>query len=38
MMYKKETFLIIINVKNSCAAQYFSGNHDAFNVSGFSDD
>ncbi len=26
----QETFLIIINVENSCAAQYFSGNHDAF--------
>ncbi len=26
----QETFLIIINVKISCAAQYFCGNCDAF--------
>ncbi len=26
----QETFLIIINVENSCAAQYICGNRDAF--------
>ncbi len=28
-------FLIIINVENSCAAQYFCGNCDTFKFSGF---
>ncbi len=27
----RETFLIIINVENSCAAQYFWGNHERVN-------
>jgi len=26
----QETFLIIINVENRCAASYFCGNHDTF--------
>jgi len=26
----QETFLLIINVKNSCAASYFSGNYNTF--------
>ncbi len=34
----QETFLIIINVENSRAAQYFSGNHDTFYFSGFFDE
>ncbi len=29
----QETFLIIINVEDSCAAQYFCGNRDAFYIS-----
>ncbi len=29
-IYDQETFLIIINVENSCAASYFCGNRDAF--------
>ncbi len=33
----QEIFLIIINVENSCAAQYFCGNCDAFYFSGFTD-
>ncbi len=33
----QETFLIIINVENSCAAQYFCGNWDTFGFSGFTD-
>ncbi len=34
----QETFLIIINVENSCAAQYFCGNCDTFYFSGFTDE
>ncbi len=33
----QERFLIIINVENSCAAQYFCGNRDTFYFSGFFD-
>jgi len=29
----KVTFIIFINVKNSCAAQYFCRNHDSFHNS-----
>ncbi len=32
------TFLIIINVENSCAAQYFHGFRDAFYFSWFTDE
>ncbi len=31
----QETFLIIINAENSCAAQYFCGNRDIFYFSGY---
>ncbi len=34
----QETFLIIINVENSRTAQYFCGNCDIFNFSGFTDE
>ncbi len=34
----QEIFLIIINVENSCAAQYFCGNCDTFYFSGFTDE
>ncbi len=34
----QETFLIIINVENTCAASYFGGNHDAFYFSRFTDE
>ncbi len=34
----QETFLIIINVENSRAAQYFCGNCDTFNFSAFFDE
>ncbi len=35
----QETFLIIIiNVENTCAAQYFGGNRDAFYFSRFTDE
>ncbi len=30
VIYDQETFLIIINVENSCAAQYFCGNCDIY--------
>ncbi len=33
-----ETFLIIINVENSCAALYFGGNFDQLDFSGFFDE
>ncbi len=33
----RETFLIIINVENGCAASYFCGNRDAFYFSRFFD-
>ncbi len=34
----RETFLIIINVENSRAAEYLRGNRDTFNFSGFFDE
>ncbi len=33
----QETFLIITNIENSCAASYFCGNRDMFYFSGFFD-
>ncbi len=33
----QESFLIIISVENSCAAEYFCGNRDTFYFSGFFD-
>ncbi len=38
LIYDQETFLIIINVENSRAAQYFCGKHDDFYFSGFTDE
>ncbi len=38
LIYDQETFMIIINVENSCAAQYFCGNCDTFYFSGFTDE
>jgi len=38
LIYNQETSLIIINVENSRAAQYFCGNRDAFYFSGFTDE
>ncbi len=37
MIFQK-SFLIIINVENSCAAEYFSGNRDTFIFSEFFDE
>ncbi len=34
----QQTFLIIINVENSCAAEYFCVNCDTFYFSGFFDE
>ncbi len=34
----QETFLIIINVENSCAAEYLRGNRDTFYFSGLFDE
>ncbi len=34
----QEAFMIIIDVENSCAAEYFCGNRDTFYFSGFTDE
>ncbi len=38
LIYDQVTFLIIINVENSRAAQYFCGKGDALDLSGFTDE